>query len=174
MLFRILMFGGAEFWQTVAPPAIVAFGVGLTDTLNETGNPEQPFAFGTMVNVAVPVMGVKAGIAATPFRLASPIAAPPEMSKRTPAGVPVKTYGSDNTPLQNVRPIGATATGTGLTVMVKVFAGPSQVIPPLVRRGVTVIVATTGCVPLFIPVNGIILPVPLAARPMDGSLFVQV
>jgi hypothetical protein len=70
--------------------------------------------------------------------------------------------------------MGATATGTGFTVMVNVLAGPSHETPPLVKRGVTVMVATTGCVPLLVPVNGIKLPVPVAASPMVGSLFVQV
>jgi hypothetical protein len=52
--------------------------------------------------------------------------------------------------------------------MVKVFVGPSQVTPPLVKCGVTMIVATTGAVPLFIAVNDGILPVPVAANPMVG------
>jgi hypothetical protein len=40
--------------------------------------------------------------------------------------------------------------------------------------GVTVIVATTGAVPLLIAVNDGIFPVPLTANPIDGSLFVHV
>ena len=39
--------------------------------------------------------------------------------------------------------------------------------------GVTVIVAVTGAVPVLIALNEAILPLPLAARPMDGVLFVQ-
>ena len=39
--------------------------------------------------------------------------------------------------------------------------------------GVTVMVAVTGAVPAFVAVNEGILPVPLAARPMEGVLFVQ-
>ena len=39
--------------------------------------------------------------------------------------------------------------------------------------GVTVIVATTGALVPFVAVNDAILPVPPAARPIDGSLLVQ-
>ena len=41
------------------------------------------------------------------------------------------------------------------------------------KVGVTVIVAVTGEVPSFNAVNDAILPVPLAARPIDVVLFVQ-
>ena len=40
--------------------------------------------------------------------------------------------------------------------------------------GVIIIVAATGAVPVFITVKAGMLPVPLAARPMDGLLFVHV
>ena len=45
--------------------------------------------------------------------------------------------------------------------------------PPDTVEGVTVTVATTGAVPVFIALKLAILPVPLAARPMEGSLLVQ-
>ncbi len=64
--------------------------------------------------------------------------------------------------------------GVGLTAIVKLFDGPSQVTPPLLKCGVTMIVATTGAVPLFIAMNDGILPLPAAARPIDGRLFVHV
>ena len=44
---------------------------------------------------------------------------------------------------------------------------------PEVVDGVTVTVATTGAVPVLMAVKLAILPLPLAARPMDGVLFVQ-
>ena len=44
----------------------------------------------------------------------------------------------------------------------------------LLAAGVTVIVAVTGSAVLFVPEKEKISPVPLAARPMDGSEFVQV
>ena len=39
--------------------------------------------------------------------------------------------------------------------------------------GVAVIVAVTGVLPLFCAMNGAILPVPFAARPMVGVSLVQ-
>ena len=60
----------------------------------------------------------------------------------------------------------------GLTVIVKVVGVPEQVMPP-VNVGVTVIVATIGAPPLLIAVKEAISPEPLAARPMDGVLLVQ-
>jgi D-ribose pyranose/furanose isomerase RbsD len=43
----------------------------------------------------------------------------------------------------------------------------------LLVDGVTVIVATTGVVPALVAVNDAILPVPEAARPIEGVLFVH-
>ena len=54
--------------------------------------------------------------------------------------------------------------------MVKVFDGPLQ---PTGKVGVTVMVATTGAVPALTAVKEAILPVPEAANPMPGVLFVQ-
>ena len=51
--------------------------------------------------------------------------------------------------------------------------GVAVVPPGMVYEGVTVTVAVTGVVPVFTPVKEGILPVPLAARPMDVLLFVQ-
>jgi hypothetical protein len=45
--------------------------------------------------------------------------------------------------------------------------------PPLVKVGVTVIVAITGAVPELTAANAVILPAPLAARPIEGILFTQ-
>ena len=53
--------------------------------------------------------------------------------------------------------------------MVKVCAVPVQ---PL-ATGVTVMVATTGVVPEFTALKASILPVPLAAKPMEGVSLVQ-
>jgi hypothetical protein len=61
-----------------------------------------------------------------------------------------------------------------LTVIVNVFEEPEQLTVAFVNVGVTVMVATTGEVPVFIAVNAAMLPpVPLAARPMVGSEFVH-
>ena len=53
--------------------------------------------------------------------------------------------------------------------MVNVRGVPAH--PP--ATGVTVIVATTGVVPVLTALNGRIFPVPLAGRPMEGVSFVQ-
>ena len=54
-------------------------------------------------------------------------------------------------------------------MIVKLLLAPLQ---PL-ATGVTVIVDTTGVVPVFIPAKLLILPVPLADKPIDVVLFVQ-
>ena len=64
--------------------------------------------------------------------------------------------------------------GVGFTVIEKLCVGPWQLMLPLVKVGVTVIVAITGTVPVFNAVKeGIVGPDPLAARPMLVVLFVQ-
>ena len=64
---------------------------------------------------------------------------------------------------------GVFITAVGFTVIVNVLGVPLQ---PL-ATGVTVIVATTGAVPALVAMKLAILPVPLAARPIEGALFVQ-
>jgi len=71
----------------------------------------------------------------------------------------------------------AMAVGVGLTVMVKLCGVPEQPVPPLVKVGVTVMVAVTGEVPLLVAVKeGIPVEVPLleAAKPMLCVSLVQV
>jgi hypothetical protein len=59
-------------------------------------------------------------------------------------------------------------------VIVAVTGVPEQVTPLFVYTGVTVIVAVTGAPPLFTAAKvGILVPVPLAAKPMEVLLFVQ-
>ena len=53
--------------------------------------------------------------------------------------------------------------------MVNVSVAPEQ----LLADGVTMIVAVTGAVPVFVAVKAPMLPVPEAARPIDVVLFVQ-
>ena len=57
--------------------------------------------------------------------------------------------------------------------MVNVIGVPLQFTPPLLNTGVTVIVAVTALVVLFTAVNDGILPVPPAAKPIDGVLLTQ-
>jgi hypothetical protein len=61
-----------------------------------------------------------------------------------------------------------------LTVIVKVFVVPLQFTAPPVNTGVTIMVAVTAVEPAFVAVKAAILPVPLAARPIDVLLLVQV
>ena len=55
----------------------------------------------------------------------------------------------------------------------KDFEGPVQVTELFVNEGITTIVATTGDNPAFVTVNELILPLPVAARPIPGVSFVQ-
>jgi hypothetical protein len=63
--------------------------------------------------------------------------------------------------------------GVGFTVIVKDFDVPLHVTLPLVYTGVTVIVAVTGTIPILTAANEAISPVPLAPRPIEVVLFVQ-
>jgi hypothetical protein len=67
----------------------------------------------------------------------------------------------------------AVTVAVGFTVMVKVDAVPVQLTPPLVYVGVTVMVATTGAMPVFTAAKDAMFPDPLAAKPIDAVLFVQ-
>ena len=57
-------------------------------------------------------------------------------------------------------------------MIVNIFAGPGQLVPPLVNVGVTVIVPVIGQVPALVPVKEM-SPIPLAARPMPVLLLFQ-
>ena len=61
----------------------------------------------------------------------------------------------------------------GFTVIVNVVAVPTQLTPLLVNVGVTVIVAITGAAVILVATKVGIFPVPLAAMPIDGAVFVQ-
>src|SRR5512135_2280869 len=76
--------------------------------------------------------------------------------------------------LHTVWSAGWLTSAVGLTVMVKLFCGPSHVFPPFSKCGVTVIVAVTGDVPGLSAVNAGMSPVPVAASPIDGVSLVQV
>ena len=90
-----------------------------------------------------------------------------------PGTLPVKLTAAVNELLQTVWLEMVFTVGEGFTVMVYVLGVPKQVVPPLVNDGVTVMVAVTGMVPLFVAVNAPIFPEPLAANPIDGVLFTQ-
>jgi hypothetical protein len=59
--------------------------------------------------------------------------------------------------------------GDGFTVILKLLGNP---VHPF-RLGVTVIVATTGFVPLFLAANGEISPVPVADKPIEVLFILQ-
>ena len=61
--------------------------------------------------------------------------------------------------------------GAGNTAMVNVLLIPSQLSELAFIK--TVIVAVTVLMPLFFALKGGMLPLPLAANPIDGSLFVH-
>ena len=57
--------------------------------------------------------------------------------------------------------------------MVNVLDVPTQLTPAFVNVGVTVIVAVTGALVALVAINDAILPAPLATKPIDGVVFVQ-
>lgn len=85
----------------------------------------------------------------------------------------VKLTGVLLAPLHNTWFGTGVTVAVGLTVMVKLRGVPTQLTPALVYVGVTVIVAVTGALVILDPVNEGISPVPLATRPIDISLLVQ-
>ena len=70
--------------------------------------------------------------------------------------------------------VGWLTSPAGFTVMVNCLAVPPQVLPPLVKYGVTMIIATIGEVPVLVAVNIGIEPLPSDARPIELWLFVHV
>jgi hypothetical protein len=77
-------------------------------------------------------------------------------------------------PLQIVASPDEEISGTGFTVMVNICGVPGQVTLLKIYCGVTVMVAITGTEPAFNVVNGAMLPVPLAPRPIEVSSLTQV
>ena len=61
-------------------------------------------------------------------------------------------------------------TDTELEPRLAIYANGVDAVPVV---GVTVIVAVTGALVAFVAVNDAISPVPFAANPIDGVLFVQ-
>ena len=67
----------------------------------------------------------------------------------------------------------AVKTGVGLTVIVNVWVGPSQLTPPLLKCGVTTMLETFGTIPLFEATKEAISPVPKIGRPIVVLSLVQ-
>ena len=121
-------------------PTAFTVAVGLTVIVKLIGVPTQPAATGVTVIVAtsgpvVPLVVVNGAISPEPAA-ANPMAGLLLVQLNTVPGtvpaVPLNGIGSVITPLQyTLFDTGATV-GVGLTVIVKVFDGPVQVVPPLV------------------------------------------
>lgn len=84
-----------------------------------------------------------------------------------------KTMEATVFPLQTSILVGLVTFAFGLTVIVKVFVEPMQLIPPLLYVGVTVIIAITGEFPLLMAKKELIAPLPDAAKPIEGVSLVQ-
>ena len=84
--------------------------------------------------------------------------------------LPVKFTASVAAPLHLVWSAGLVTVGVGFTVMVKVVGTPGQ---PPVDAGVTFMVPLIGALVVLAAVKAEISPLPLAAKPIAGLLFVQ-
>ena len=89
------------------------------------------------------------------------------------APLPAKVIAVVLDPAQIVWLPGLFTTGVGLTVMVKLCGVPLQLTVLNVYTGVTVIVATTGLLPVLVAVKLPVAPVPAPPRPIDVSSLLQ-
>ncbi len=163
-----------KLWLAIA----FTLGVGFTVIVKLTGPPPQPDAVGVTVMVAVigalvVLVATKLGMLPVPAA-ANPIAVLLLVQLYTdPGGKPLKVTAVVLAPLHSNWLAGWFTVAVGFTVMVKVLVAPVQVIPPLVKLGVTVIVAVTGVLPVLMAMNDGMVLVPAAASPIPGLLFVQ-
>lgn len=174
--------GPAKFTAVVAAPLhtvslgiLFTVGEGFTVMVNEVGVPGQPLAEGVAVMVAVTgVVPVLVAVKAPMFPLPD-VANPMEPSLFVqvyvvPVTVPAKFTAVVLAPLHTVWLPTAFTVGVGFTVMVNVLGVPGH---PL-ALGVTVMVAVTGVLPVLVAVKAPMFPLPDAANPMEGVLFVHV
>lgn len=150
-------------------------GVGLTVIANVLGIPGHPAADGVTVIVAItgvlPVL-----VAVKAFISPVPLAARPidvllfVQLKVVPVTAPVNVIEVVVEPLHNAWFTGWFTSGLGFTVIVNVLGVPGQ---PVGSDGVTVIVDVTGVLPVLVAGKAFIFPVPLAAKPIEVLLFVQ-
>jgi hypothetical protein len=161
--------------HTDTPAAVGAAGGGFTVIVYEFGVPAQPFTVGITVMVAVtgllPVL-----VAVNASTLPVPLATRPIDGSElvqvyvAPAGVLVKLAAGTVALLHTVIFAGTVTVAVGFTVIVYVTGDPVQ---PL-AVAVTAMVAVNGEEVVLVAVNAAILPMPLAARPIDGSELVHV
>ena len=152
-------------------------GLGFTVMVNVIGVPVQPPALGVTVMVAtngpLVVFVVTNGRISPVPDAARPIAVLSFVQLNVEPGVPLNVIIAVVAPVQYALLLTGVTVGIGFTVMVKVLEGPVQVTPALVKLGVTTMVATTGNAVALIAVKLAILPVPLAANPIEGLELVQ-
>ena len=84
----------------------------------------------------------------------------------------VKAIAVEGEPLHNTWLATAFTVAVGFAGMVSGVGGPPHH-STFKKVGVTVMVATTGAVVVLIAINVGRLPIPFAARPIDGALLVQ-
>lgn len=150
-------------------------GLGLTVMLKEAGVPGHPLAVGVTETVEVTgntvlLVAVNEGVLPEPLE-ARPIDASELIhSNVVPGVVLVKFEVGIFIPSQTTVSDGTITFGPGLILIVNETGIPTH---PF-AAGVTVILAVTGRAVLLIAIKEGMLPVPLAARPMEGSEFVQV
>lgn len=158
-------------------------GVGFTVIVNVIGVPTQPLGptgVTTIVATSGPLVAfvVTKGCMSPVPEAARPMAGVLLVQLYTVPGtlpdVPLNGITKVVAPVQYALLLTAATVGVGFTVIVKVLDGPLQVTPALVYVGVTMIVAITGALLAFSAVKLAILPVPLAANPIDGVLLVHV
>ncbi len=128
-----------------------------------------------LIGAVPPLVAVKAGSGPLPLAprpiavlllLHSYVVLPPLRSV-------VKVNAGTAALLQCTWSAGSSTCADGLTVIVKVCAGPVQLSPPLLKVGVTVMVALIGAVPPLVAVKAGSGPLPPAPRPIEVLLFVH-
>ena len=158
-------------------------GVGFTVIVKLCGGPVHvtpPSVSDGVIVINATTGAVPALVAIKPGILPVPIPARPidgcvlVHKKIVPTDGPNKASGDIAVPLHTTWLLSTVlSTGVGLTAIVNVVGAPVHVTPPLLNVGVTTIVATTWPVVLLIAVKLAILPTPVAAKPIDGVLLVQ-
>jgi hypothetical protein len=173
--------GPVKFTAVVAAPlhkvwsvTLSTVGVGFTVMVNVSTGPGQPLAVAVTDTVAVtgalPVLvAVKVPMLPLPDATKPMDASLFVHANVEPAVGLVKVMAVVVAPLHKVWSVTLSTEGAGFTVMVNVSTGPGQ---PL-AVGVTVTVAVTGALPVFVAAKAPILPLPDVAKPMEASLFVH-
>jgi hypothetical protein len=125
------------------------------------------------MGAAVLLVVANAGIFPVP-EAPSPMAVLLLVQVKDVAPVPLNVTALEFVPLHFTWSEGSETVGVGFTVMVKLCGVPSQVTPPPVKCGVTVIVELIAALVEFEVVKAAISPVPLAAKvPMAVLELVQ-